>query len=390
MIRRFSQWSIFLLATALLVGVVFFIQKQIQAKANRPAPVKPAAENHLDVSVVKVRVISHQAKVTAYGAAEAHYSLTLTAQVAGQVYALGPNFESGKRLKKGDLLASLESSDYKAGVATAQKNLKDAELALLEEERTAKQAKAEWQASGLRGKPDSELVLREPQLAAARAAVTDAQAALASARKDLARVRITAPFDTLVIERSVAPGSYLQAGTTVATLYSTDRVEIPVSLSADEWNLLSDNLDLSDNTGGLEIADVQNGHVWSGRILRMEQHLDSTTRLRSLILTVENPLDQTPPLMPGTFVEARIKGRNMDHLWSLPSSSLSQKGEIWYVTDQNTLDFFTAKKQFSEADRIFIVPPESLADGEQNVLVHPLSSYTQGMLVNPVVEPDYE
>ncbi|RJP74757.1 MAG: efflux RND transporter periplasmic adaptor subunit [Desulfobacteraceae bacterium] len=390
MIRRFSQWFIYLAAIIIFLVAVFYIHHQIQAEVNRPSPVKTVTEQHPNVSVISVEACSHEAKVTAYGAASPHFKLSLTAQVAGQVEALAPAFEPGKRIKKGDLLARLEDCDYQAAVAAVQKDLNDARLSLLEEQRKGLQAKVEWASSGVSGEPESELVLREPQLAAAQAAVANAEAALISARKDLRQTRITAPFDALVVERCISPGSYLQAGSEIATLYSTDRVEIAVSLSAEQWAKLPETFLPNSGQWPVELTDVQNGRRWSGRVLRAEQHMNESIRQRSLILAVDSPLDSDPALLPGTFVKATISGRSLDNLWKLPSSALSQKGEIWYVTDNNTLDCFSATLQFSDADAIYISTPDSLSAGDRKVLVHPLTSYLQGMAVNPVEDPDHE
>jgi len=390
MIRRFSQWFVFLAAFILLLIAAFFIQHRIEVQANRPAPVKEVAEQRPDVLVATVQTGSYDARVTAHGAASPRFELTLKAQVTGQVDELATAFEPGKLLKKGALLARLEESSYQAAVAAAEQDLSDARLALLEEQRKALQAKAEWASSGVSGEPASALVLREPQLAAARAAVTNAEAALVSARKDLGQTRIAAPFDALVVTRHVAPGSYLQAGAEVATLYSTDRMEIAVSLSADEWAKLPETAALNSGRWPVALVDVQNDRNWSGRVLRAERHLDETSRQRKLILAVDQPLDSDPPLLPGTFVKAVIGGRRLDNLWRLPHSAISQKGDVWYVTANNTLASFTAEPQFSDAEATYISPPEALNAGTHKVVIHPLNSYLQGMAVNPIEEARHE
>lgn len=390
MIRRYSQWFILITAIVILLAAVFFIRQGILAQANRPAPVKTVTEHHPDVSVVTVQAESFDAKVSAFGAASPHFSLTLTAQVAGQVNTLAEAFEPGKRLKNGDFIAQLEDSNYQAALAATRQDLEDARLALLEEQHKGLQAKVEWESSGVSGEPDSELVLRKPQLAAAEAALANAKTALASARKDLEQTRITAPFDALVVERLIAPGSYLQAGTEIATLYSTDRLEIAFSLSAEEWAKLPETNGLDNGQWPVKLTNVENEQSWPGRILRVEKHLDETTRQRDLIVAVDNPLDLNPPLLPGTFVKAQISGRSLANLWKLPNSALSQKGEIWHVTADNALDFFTADPAFSDAANIYITASDALATDAQQVLVHPLSSYIKGMTVNPVEEADNE
>ncbi len=387
MIRRLTQWIIFFSAVALFFGAFHYVKNGIEAYANRPpAPMKEASVQHPDVSVVSVTHQSVNAVVEAYGAAAPHFELTLTSQVSGQVEKLAAGFEPGLRIKKGDILATLEQSDYKAAVAAAEQDLSDARLALLEEERKALQAKAEWDASGISGTPSSPLVLRKPQLAAAKAAVAKAKANLTTARKNLGYTRITAPFDALVVERHIAPGSFLQIGTTVAVLYSTDTVEIAVSLSADAWQSLPEADVLTSGQWPVTLTHVQTKQQWRGRVIRSEQHLDDTSRQRRLILAVEHPFDADPALLPGTFVKADVTGRRLDNIWKLPGSAFSQKGEIWYIAKDNTLATFSATPLFSDAESVYISPPEALVSQSQQIVVHPLSSYLKGMVVNPVEE----
>ncbi len=92
-------------------------------------------------------------------------------------------------------------------------------------------------------------------------------------------------------------------------------------------------------------------------------------------------MNQTPKLYPGTFLKAEVEGRTVNQLWKLPSSALSQRGEIWYVTEESTLANFNATPVFSDSEAIYIRVPETLMGEAHLVLSHPLSSYLQGMKV---------
>ncbi len=389
--RPVYQWLALLAAVLILILIIVFIRYRIQLQSGRPAPVKSVEQQHPDVAVITATGGRHAAEVIAYGSARPRFELTLTAQVAGRVDLLAAKFDSGRRVGQGELLAQLEDSSYRAAVAAAEQDLSEARLSLLEEEREAARALNEWRASGLSGEPDSELVLRQPQLSVARAAVANAEAALASARQDLLQTRITAPFDALVVKRFIAPGSYLQAGGEIATLYSADRAEIAVGLSARDWSRLPDQNVLDSGAWEVVLDNVESGQSWSGRVLRSEQHLDQTTRKRTLIIAVEHPLEQEPALLADTFVKVRIPGRELDNLWKLPSSALSQKGEIWYVDAAGkSLKSFAATPVFSDSKASYVEVPAALATQPQQVLLHPLSSYLEGMLVNPVKGETYE
>lgn len=385
--RRIINWSTIIVALIILVAAILYTRQLIaeQVGHNRPSQVEQAQLP--DVAVLTVTGATYNASIRGYGEAQTHYSLTLTAQTSGQVVKQSAQLESGRQLKKGDVLLQLEDSDYQSAVADAKSALASAKLALLEEQREARQAEAEWQASGLSGEPDSDLVLHEPQLESARAVVVKAQAALTSAEKNLSRTKITSPFDAIVVERFTSPGSYLQVGTQVATLYSTDMIEVPVPLSTRDWDNLPETTTLTNSSWPVQLKGVEGAETWSGRVLRAEQHVDTTTRQRTLLIAVDSPLEQAPPLLPGTFVEVGINGSDVDNVWKLPNSALSQRGEIWYVTN-GILARFPTEPVFSHDSSIYIRVPKELAQTPTKIVVHPLSSYLPGMKVQPIEEND--
>ncbi|MBU2955918.1 efflux RND transporter periplasmic adaptor subunit [Marinobacter sp. F3R08] len=387
MIRQYSKWFVLLAAIGLLVFVFIYNSQKIGQQDKRPLPAKEAAEIAADVSVIRVSTEPHSVAVEAFGSARSRYEMTLTAQVSGRVTELSDGFETGQLIKKEELLLKLEDSDYRSALASAENDLASARVDLLEAEREAEQALTEWQSSGMTGEPDSLLVLHEPQVAEARAAVSDAEASVVSARKDLEQASVRAPFDALVVSRSVSPGSYLQSGNDIAELYSADRVEISLPLSQTAWQNLPDLEVLSRGDWPVSLTSVETGQKWDGYVQRTERHLDETTRQQSLIAAVDRPLEQDEILTPGTFVRAEIQGRVLSDIWRLPSSSLSQRGEIWYETD-GVLARFSTEPVASDEQAIYIRPPESFHGQSVNVLVHPLSTYMPGMAVNPVEVSD--
>ena len=378
------QWLLVLISLVAIILVTFVSMQLIQKEQNKPLPTRETETVRPDVSVVRVSPGEYHANVEAFGASRAHYQITLTSDVAGRVQTVSDRFESGQRVQAGQTLAQLENSEYRAALTAAEQELAAARVTLLEEERAAIQAKSEWLSSGLEGEPDSALVLRQPQLAQAKAAVDNAKAQRDTAAYDLEQTHIRAPFDALVIERHVAPGSYLSAGGDVAMLYSTDYLEVRVALSEREWQNLNESDALINDLTPVLLTSVETGQHWQGTVRRVEQHLDDAARQRSIIIAVDDPLAKKPPLHPGTFLKAAIQGRAIDGLWKLPATALSQRGQVWYISEDNTLAAFDTQAAFIEEDAIYIRPPADLEDAPQQVVTQPLNSYQVGMRVKPV------
>lgn len=389
MIRRNKTTLIFVGALFAIILVLAYNHWRASAyEASRQTPLAGERAVSPSVNVLRVEPGRYQAQLIGYGAANPRFELTLSAQVTGQVQQIAQDFEAGNRVKAGNVLLELENSEYRAALASAEETLANAKLALLQEQREGLQAQTEWSASGLDGEPDSELVLRKPQLAAAQAALKNAEASVTNARRNLAQTRITAPFDALITSRSAAPGSYLQTGSEVGSLVSTDRVEVAVALSAQDWASLPPLDQMREAQWQVTLHNVENNQQWQATVVRAEQSLDETTRQRALIVAVEQPLEQVPELLPGTFVEVRIPGSAIDHLWKLPSSALSQRGYIWYIGEQQTLVSLAVQPLFADAEAIYVAAPVAMQSSAQQILVHPLSSYLDGMPVIPVEVSD--
>jgi len=390
MTRKVTQFAFFF-ACLVASGLIFmFVTNQIDAKKSMSRPKKANVQVLPQVSVMRAKIASYQPIIEAFGSAEPKYSLVLEAQNSGQITALSKQFEAGKKVSAGDILAIISDTSYLASVATQEYAVTSAIVALKEELRTADQALDEWNASGLSGQPSSDLVLRKPQIAEAKAALLDAKASLKEAQQNLNDTKIKAPFNGLVVSREIVPGSYVQAGTEIGTLYNTDRMDIKIALSAKDWAKLPSINTMQKARWPVTLTDVETQNQWQAYVLSADNHRDSDTRLRTLVVALDNPLQQTPALYAGSFVKANLKGDKMDNLWQLPSTAFSQKSQVWYLNQDNTLNAFSANPVFSANGQVYIEPPTSLQNDEQSVLLRPYNSYLQGMKVKTELEASQE
>uniref|UniRef100_UPI0030DBEE4B efflux RND transporter periplasmic adaptor subunit n=1 Tax=Vibrio neptunius TaxID=170651 RepID=UPI0030DBEE4B len=333
-------------------------QSEQQATETLQQPLVQESLNLQKVAVQMTTSASYQAQVVGYGETRSRYQLNYASEVSGRVFTLSDDFETGKVVTEGTILAKLDDTSYQQALAQAKSDVATAELELLEEQREGEQAKSEWQRSGLDGEPNSPLVLREPQLASAEANLANAKQALNKAEKDLKDTEIRAPFTALVVSREVQPGSYLSAGSIVATLYSIERVEVEVSLSEQQWANLPTSSDIKN--WQVTLTDTSDVHQWTGRVERKYQHVTQDTRQRSLVVVVDKPLEADSPLYPGTFVKATLSGAEVNGLWEVPASAISQQGEIWTVDEQGLLNKSNASKRFSRDGKVYVTP--SLAE----------------------------
>ena len=336
----------------------------------------PVIEPIPEVSIVTTSPAKLRGHIEAFGEAKARFDITLSANIAGRIEETLPAAESGARVNIGQTLMRIEDSDFQLALATARRALADARVMLLQEQHRAEQAKREWTASGLDSEPLSDLVLRKPQLNAANAALEEARANLAAAKKNLGYTRVSAPFDGVVVERLVGPGKFVPAGTELVRLLSSDRVEIRIPLTDRQWQTVSTN---PDNI--VELTARDNHQRWRGYVLRAEKHITRANRQRALIVAVDKPLDQPTPLYAGTFVTARIPTREIDNAVALPATALTPGGEIWFVDKENRLATLTPVRTYTLAEQVAVQLP--VQHTALRALVRPLRNYSIGQTVIP-------
>lgn len=237
----------------------------------------------------------------------------------------------------------------------------------------------------------SDLALRQPQLAEARASLAAAQATLEDAKLDLARTEIRAPFDGRVARKSADTGQFVNAGQALGRIFSTDVIEVRLPLSDRE--LAKTSLPVAfqateDDPGpDVELSAIVAGEfrVWKGRITRTDSRFDQSSRLLHAIAEVDDPYgagaaDGTP-LAPGLFVNAEIQGRLFDDAVVMPRAALRGEKEVYVVNDDDTVSIRDVRVVSSDRTQVVVIG--GVAAGER-VVVSPLRGAADGMAVTPV------
>ncbi len=289
--------------------------------------------------------------VFASGTVRPGAEVEIVPQVGGRVIWVHPGFKSGGRVRSGQTVFRIEEVHYQYLVQEAEANVAASRVAFLKEQEQASIARSQYELySGRRGESNANpLTFREPQLNAARAALSRDEARLADANIALSRTRITAPFDGIVREESVDVGQTVSPGQPVGRLFAADAVEVVVPLSDGDAALIPGLWGLKAG-GGSVVARVvaQHGDAryhWQGYVDRAEVFLDEQTRTIDVVVRVPDPFSPGvpangdvspgghPPLLVGEFVEVEIEGLALEDYFKVPRASLQPGNEVWMVKD---------------------------------------------------------
>ncbi len=267
-----KRMIIMLILAAVLLGGLFAVKGMMSAGMNQFFDNMP--QPAVAVTATEVLQRSWPQTLDAVGTLVAVNGTDVTTESPGVIRTI--RFESGQRVKKGDLLLQLDATAESATLASMEAALK---LAITQRERyrelfSTRQAVAK-----------ADLDQRESE-------AERLQADVAAQRALIARKSIRAPFDGVLGIRKVNLGQYINPGDAIVSLQMLDPIHLNFSLPEQEVSRVSVGQDVS------AVVDALQGQRFDGAITAIESQVDASTRNFLVQATLANP-DET--LRPGTF-----------------------------------------------------------------------------------------
>ncbi|MDH5500370.1 MAG: efflux RND transporter periplasmic adaptor subunit, partial [Gammaproteobacteria bacterium] len=326
-----------------ILGALGLIALLINANPPEVPQRAPFTGPQMVVDTLPVMRRDYQVLLQSYGTVQPRTQTTLIAQVGGQIVAVNPNVRDGGFFEKGDVLASIDSRDYEADVRIAEAALMDARQALAEAEARTVQAKEDWERLGNAGEAP-ELVLRLPQLEAARARVISAQSALQKSKLDLERTDIVAPFAGRILRKLADIGQVVTVNTPLAEIYATDSVEIRLPLKNRDLGFieLPERYRNSAATAPAATAvtirsELFGGDSWDAELIRTEGAIDESARQLHVIAQINDPFSHSSedraPLKIGQYVTAELTGKQLSDVLVIPNTAIYQGSYVYVVED---------------------------------------------------------
>lgn len=352
-----SAWkSIVWSLVALALGGVMTYGLALLAK---PPVLRQPTERTYNVDVFQVEALNIREVIRAFGTSQAEREVVVSAQVAGEVAERHPLLKIGQAVRAlhsgasgatdgylGDLLVRIDPKSFEAHVEQGRTLLAEdqAELKRIQQEednlrRLQKTVQAdyddsrrEFQKAELLRKQNvntdsdlrrAQMDLRQHEkmlvqstndldlLPARRELVQRRiqthEAALKLAELDLARTVVRPPFDGILSAVTVEVGQFVRVGEPLMTITDQKLVEVPLSVTLDDYAKLQAEVSAR-RFPAVELAENENvAGRWKGHVMRVSPKADEHTRTAMVYVQVDNS-EQETPLLPGTFVQARIDG----------------------------------------------------------------------------------
>jgi len=352
-------------------------------QATRPEPEKNT-EGPRPTSVYTAPV-SQQAtalEVITQGEVRSRTEIDLVSQVGGRIVSVSPEFVEGGRIEPGVPLLQIEDADYRLALSQARSRMADAELAV-------QQALADQDVARKQLRNDStasDLALKKPQVAQARALREAAKANLKQAELDLERTRFTLPFAGRVASTRVHIGQFISPGTVLGRVFGTELVQVRLPLNNQQLASLGLPIGYTAPEGGglpvtFSARVAGETHQWQGKLVRLDASVDADTRMLYAIAEVADPYgsaasDAGMPLAVGLFVDARIEGRHLPSAMSIPASALRAGDMVYLINEEGRLEIRNVSVAHSSTEQAII--SKGIEPGEQ-VITSAIRNPVEGM-----------
>jgi RND family efflux transporter MFP subunit len=222
--------------------------------------------------------------------------------------------ENGEAVRRGELLLRLDDAAIRDNLASANESQRASGQAFEQAERTVQRLKT-LQAQGM----TSMQVLEDAEVRRnnAQSDLLAAKARAATARQQLSRTEVRAPFDGVVSERKVSVGDTVQAGKELVKVIDPRSMRFEGMISADR---------IAEVQVGQKVSFRVNGYPgveFAGGVRRVDASANAATRQLVVLVGITG---SEAPRVAGLFAEGRIETGQAQVL-SVAEASLVREGD---------------------------------------------------------------
>lgn len=267
----------------------------------------PGVTPPLPVEAIVVHPRKLDNKLVVTGTVLANESLDLRSEISGKITKIA--FQEGSKVKKGDILIRINDEEILAQLQKQKHNQK------LNEDNEFRQRKLLEKDAISQEEYDN--ALNRLNTAVADVQVLDAQ---------LAKTRISAPFDGTIGLRYVSEGAYLSPNTAIAMLYNNTPAKIEFAIPSRYSGSVATGKEIYFKIEGDTLR-------YNGKVYAIEPRIDQDTRTLKLRALADNSNGR---LLPGQFVELELILATVSNALLIPTEAVvpEQSGKKVFVLTQ--------------------------------------------------------
>ncbi|WP_416867444.1 MAG: efflux RND transporter periplasmic adaptor subunit [Imperialibacter sp.] len=276
-----------------LVVLVYLADRKFHFISSGPDSAQPAlasSDGALPVTATIIKPEPLDDKLIITGALIANEAVEIASEVSGVVQKI--YFKEGSKVKKGDLLLTLNTEDQEAQLEKLKFSKKLRETSeyrqrqLLEKEAISQE--------------EYDVALTELNTASADIKVLEAQ---------IAKSKIRAPFNGTIGLRYISDGAFINSSSRIASLININPIKVEFSIPGKYGTVINDGDPIFFTTDASE-------KTYQGTVYAVEPQIDQATRTMRIRATSDNSKGE---LFPGLFTRVEVVLNHKDNALMVPS-----------------------------------------------------------------------
>ena len=303
---------------------------------------------------------------TIMGSVQPERRADLRAEVSAVVLAVLK--ENGDPVRRGDLIVRLDNTSIRDTLTSAEASARAAVQAYEQAERQFKRMATLRETNVVSAQQLEDVEIRRNT---AQSDLEAARTRVVTARQQLTRTEVRAPFDGIVSDRKVSAGDTAQIGKELVKVIDPHSLRFEGLISADSVGEVQAGQPVSFRVHGFV------GREFLGTITRVNPAANATTRQVEVLVAFDDAKQQ--PNVAGLYAEGRIETRRTSAL-TIPAAALVKEGDhafAWRFKDgavhKVALNLgdrdarsgeFVLKSGLAEGDTLLRYPTSTLMDGQ--------------------------
>jgi len=364
-----------------ILGILLIVLAIFGAKAIIDSNVQEVPENTKTVKNVFVETVQNRTVpivVPANGNVTALKKLELFSEVEGIFQSSSKDFRHGQKYSTGQLLLRINSEEYSASVRSSKSELYNNITSIMPDLRMDYPESFEkWQdylnnfdvnsSTEPLPEPDSD---KEKYFITGRG-IQSAYYQIKNLEERLRKFRIVAPFDGVLTEASVNPGTLVRPGQKLGEFIDPSVYELEVAVG----KKFSDLLEIGENVA---LQNLDGDQTFTGTVSRINARIDQASQTIQVFIRIEDSR-----VREGMYLEAQLDARDEDNAIEIARELLVDRSKVYIVRD-SLLVLEEINPVYFSTNKVVI---KGLKDGEKLVSATVPGAYP-GMKVQVQQEKD--
>ena len=291
----------------------------------------------------------------------------LAFKYAGKIKSI--NFESGDFVKKGQVIAIIDDTDYKVNLDAFSKKYEAAKAVAQNAEQQFARAETLYKGDALAKKDyDNALMQRNVAISTFK----EASAGLQNARNTLNDTKIVAPYDGYIDKKVVDVGTVVPEGGPVVSFISNEITDISVNASVRDIEYIK-------NAENINFKDSTSDKIYNLKIKSIAQNPDSINLTYPVVFTFSE-LSENDKFLSGQTgtVTIVVKNKEKEEILIPINAVFEDKGSNVYLFkdgkavktpielgELRETDKISVVKGLKTGDKVIVAGVSKLADGDK-------------------------